>query len=214
MQHESTRRERMEARAERRDGWAAGRDEKAAALRKRNDPFRGDIAFFTQPGRLPERDRYFDRAERAYDHANVADRHATIADGIRDQLDRSIFGDDPDARERIEARIAGLEAERERKKAANAEYRKAHRAELRAMTKYERDQALPAAGWSLTNLGANIRRYKARLAALDAPPKRRTITARRDGDCAHCDERIEAGTNITKIGHGPWVHDRCAGGPA
>lgn len=211
MQHEgTTRRERMEARAARREEWAAGRRDKAAGLHAQNERYRGDIAFNTQPGHIPERARVIARSERAFEHTNVAASHDQKAAGIRSQLDRSIFDDDPDARERVQARIAGLEAERDRRKAANVEYRKAHRAELQAMTKYERDQALPAPGWSLTNLGANIRRYKARLAALDAPPKRRTITARRDGECEHCGEHIEAGTEITKIGHGPWLHDSCA----
>lgn len=117
--------------------------------------------------------------------------------------------DDHDARERLTERIAELEAQRERMKAANAEYRKEHRAELKGLTKYQRDELIPYPGWALTNLGANIRRNKQRFAALDAPPVIRTIAARRDGDCEACAERITAGELISKV-DGVWVHHRHA----
>ena len=51
--------------------------------------------------------------------AKIADLHASKAAGIREQLDRSIFSDDPDAVEALNARIAELEAKQEKMKAAN-----------------------------------------------------------------------------------------------
>ena len=51
--------------------------------------------------------------------AKIADLHANKAAGIREQLDRSIFSDDPDAVEAIQARIAELEAKQEVMKTAN-----------------------------------------------------------------------------------------------
>jgi hypothetical protein len=51
--------------------------------------------------------------------AKIADLHASKAAGIREQLDRSIFSDDPDAIEALRARIAELEEKQEKMKAAN-----------------------------------------------------------------------------------------------
>ncbi len=201
----TTRRERMEARAGRREDWAGGRREKAAALHKQDEHYRGDYAFNTQPGHIPERARVNARSQRAFEHSNVAESHDAKAVGIRRALCTSIFSDDTDARERMEAKIVKMEAQRDCQKAANAAYRKEHRAALKAMTKYERDCAVPFPPYSLTNLGTNIRRFKQRLAALDQPAVIRTIEARRGGDCDECSEPIEAGTLISKV-EGVWIH--------
>lgn len=208
-----TRRERMEARADRLDGWAAKRDEKAGALRQQDAHYRGDHAFNTQPGHIPERARVIARGQRAFDHTQKAGSMRGRAAGLRSATAGAIYSDDDDARERLEERIAGLETQRERMKAANADYRKAHRAELQPLTKYQRDELIPHPGYAMTNLGANIRRNRERLAALDAPPVIRTIAARRDGDCEACAERIAAGELISKVG-GVWVHQRHAPPPA
>ena len=52
-----TRRERLEAKVERRRDWAAGRRGQAADLYRYTDRYRGDVAFNTQPGHIPERAR-------------------------------------------------------------------------------------------------------------------------------------------------------------
>ena len=150
----STRRERAEARAARRREWAGGRQAKADALAAQNAPYRGDIAFNTQPGRIPERDRANQRDARAWEHTKMAAHHEAKADGIEAQLERTIFDDDPDACERLAERIAGLEAKRAAAKAFNAERRKAGL------------DILPS--YYLTNLGARIRRDRQRLARLEA----------------------------------------------
>ena len=49
----------------------------------------------------------------------MAQRHRSKAAGIRDQLDRSVYSDDPDAAERLRDRIARREAKRDRMKAIN-----------------------------------------------------------------------------------------------
>lgn len=211
-----TRRERMEARADKRDEWAAGRAEKAAGLHRQNEPYRGDHAFNTQPGHIPERARANARDVRALEHAQVAEEHANRAHGLRLQLDHAIYDDDPDIRERLTERIAVLEAQRDRMKARNAEYRKEHRAELKGATKYERNQAVPYPTWQVTNLGANIRRNVQRLEALDSPifhAQLRTIEARHNGECEACDDAIEAGELISKL-RGAWLHKRCVEGAA
>jgi hypothetical protein len=51
-------------------------------------------------------------------------------------------------------------------KADNAAFRKEHRAELKTMTAYQRDMAMPHRGYVTTNLTANIARNKKRLEEL------------------------------------------------
>ncbi len=161
-----TYRDRREARAERLRGWAAKRETDATAVFKRGEPYRGDIAFLTQPGHIPLRARVIAREDRAYESLRKADRMASRADGIESALAVSIYSDDEDAVERLEERIARLEAERDTIKSENAAYRKAHRAELAAMSAFERDRAMPHRGFVLTNLSGNIKRNKDRLAGL------------------------------------------------
>lgn len=191
-----TRRERMERRAERRREWAAGREDKAAALERRNEPYRGDYAFNTQPGHIPERARANRRSERAFEHQKVAEHHLSRAAGIEDQLDRSIFTDDDDAPEALRERIAEREEEREKRKRANAAWRKAGKpglgeedapawsalretlgAELtrQAIAGLEHQGRRDSGRWvpfswakpfDLTNIGARIRRDRERLESL------------------------------------------------
>lgn len=161
-----TTRERKLAKAERLRGWADGRAEKAAALHARNEPYRGDIAFNTQPGHIPERARAIARTERAWEHSAIAVDMARRADGIEAAADRAIYSDDPDAIDQLIARVAELEAKRDRMKIRNATFRKEHRADLKGKSAYERDQLVPHSGWEVTNLTANIARNRKRLEAL------------------------------------------------
>lgn len=160
-------RERREARAERLREWAGKREQRAAVVFEAGEPYRGDIAFNTQPGHIPERARLIAREDRAHESVAKAVSMRSRADGIDRQLAASIYDDDPDAIEQLRARIAELEAERDAAKAANAEYRKAHKAELAKMTPYQRDQAVPYPGYHFQNLSGNLSRQRARLARLE-----------------------------------------------
>jgi hypothetical protein len=97
----------------------------------------------------------------------MAQRHRQAADTIEAQLDASIYDDDPDAIERLRERIEQREAKRREMKAANAAYRKQHRDELKGMTAYGRDRAVPFPGYALSNLGGCISRDRKRLARLE-----------------------------------------------
>ena len=119
-----TRRERLEAKLTKREEWAAGRKAKAAGLLARNEPFREDIAFNTQPGHIPERARVIRREEKAVEHLDMAAHHAGKAFGLSEQLERSVFSDDTDAIEQLEARIAEREADAKRSAAINKAWRK------------------------------------------------------------------------------------------
>jgi hypothetical protein len=56
---------------------------KAEALHERNEPYRGDIAFNTQPGHIPERARALRRTEKAWKHEAKAREHLSKAAAYR-----------------------------------------------------------------------------------------------------------------------------------
>jgi Domain of unknown function (DUF3560) len=162
-----TYRERREARADRLDEWAGKREERAAAVFEAGKPFTSDYAFNTQPGHIPERARIIAREDRAHQSLGKAASMRSRADGIKGQLATSIYDDDPDAVGQLRARITRLESERDAAKAANAAYRREHKAELKAMTPYERGQAVLYPSYHLQNLSGNLSRQRARLARLE-----------------------------------------------
>jgi hypothetical protein len=162
----TTTRERREAKAARLEGWAEKRAAKADAGFRFGEQYRGDTAFWTQPGRIIERERVWQAHIRAGEDQSKAAGMTSRAAGITSQLNRSIYSDDTDALERLEERIAELVKQRDQMKAANASFRKAHRVELATMTAYRRDQAMPHQSYQVTNLSAEIRRNAKRLADL------------------------------------------------
>lgn len=130
-----TRRERMEARANKREQWAAARSKKSAAAFAASDmrEERSGIPL-GQPvlvGHHSERRhrRAIDKAtaamNRSIEHGRKADEHAAAAATLRARLDSSIFGDDADAIAALEARAAAHDAEAERNGRINAAWRKA-----------------------------------------------------------------------------------------
>lgn len=180
----TTHRERLEAKAERRESWAQSRAEQAERLHARNEPYRGDIAFNTQPGHIPERARVIARTEKAWEHSAKAREHESKAAGIETQLARSIFDDDPDAIEALTAKLERLEAERERWKSYNAACRKAKASTAEALALLDAAQRADLAStarvcaWQLgkygqapsyvtANLGGNISRLRQRIARLE-----------------------------------------------
>jgi hypothetical protein len=162
-----TYRERREAKVERLRGWAEKREVDAAAVFEANRPFTSDYAFNTQPGHIPLRARIIKQEDRAFESLQKAERMKSRAAEIQAQADHAIYSDDEDAVERLRERIAELEAKRDKIKTANAAYRKEHRAELAAMTAYERHQAVPFPAYVLQNLSGNITRNRKRLAQLE-----------------------------------------------
>jgi len=181
-----TRRERLERKIERREEWAAGRRDKAATLRAYGGSLRQDWAFITQPGPIPERARMNRKDEQAAEHAKMAEHHDAKAAGLEAQLERSVFSDDPDAIEQLEARIAEHEAKRDRMRRVNALYKKGDvaglaalgldlerlRVKLAAAGPYWGDK--PHVAYELTNLGARIRADRERIAAIRARTQRAT----------------------------------------
>jgi len=162
-----TYRERREQRAANYRQWAGKREATAAAVFKADEHYTSDYAFNTQPGHIPERARLIRRHDRQHESLAKAASMRGRADTIEDQLAGSIYDDDPDAVEQLRARIARLEAERDAAKARNAEYRKAHKAELAAMSAYQRNQSMPYPSYHFQNLSGNLSRQRQRLARLE-----------------------------------------------
>ena len=180
-----TRRERLEAKLEKRREWADKREKEAAArfagVRRITDniPFGQPILVGHHSERHARADqRRIDSGMRAgFDAQNMAAHHIGKAGGLADQLDKSIFSDDTDALERLQERIAELKAQRDAMKKSNAAYRKGPAAwaahlgvsserEAALRTKIEADyswQRQPHPAYELTNLGGNIRRLEKRL---------------------------------------------------
>lgn len=204
----TTRRERMERRIERREEWADGRRRKAAGLEKQNEPFRGDWAFATQPGRIPERERANRRDAKAHEHRSVAEHHDSKAAGLRSQLKRTIFSDDPDAVEQLGAKIERLDAQRKRMKRVNA----AHRAYLKNpavldsakwadLTDEERTRIKtyePAYSWephpfppyALKNIGGRIKQARERIKQIQVRAERTERAKQAGGVLVEGDEWV------------------------
>lgn len=168
-----TYRDRREARAARLDEWATKRRERAAAVFETNRPYTTDYAFNTQPGHIPARARIIAQEDRAFESIRKAEGMAARADHIRDQLDASIYSDDPDAIERLGERIAKLEAERESVKAHNKTHRHGKLCtcppECDCRSGFPRSCSCknhPLPAYVLTNLTGNIKRNRDRLEIL------------------------------------------------
>ena len=186
-----TRRERKEARLDRRLEWAAGRDRKAAAGFAQAAAIADHIPM-GQPilvghrseGRARrDQDRIHAGMSRSVESQDMAAHHRSKAAGIQDQLDRCIFSDDADAPERLRERIAEMEATRDARKRANAAFKRggieAVRAEVGDKIALDGARTMQLCHWvkvpfppySLTNLGANIRRLQKRLTEIEAKAK-------------------------------------------
>ena len=181
-----TRRERLERKIEKREEWAEGRDDKANALRAYGDKFRGDHAFNTQPGHIPERDRMNKRDDKAHEHSQMAGHHRSKAAGLQHQLDRTIFSDDADAIDALEAKIAKMEAKRDSMKAANRIIRRKPKNEPTPEKLKELSVLMGSGGiaasllvpdfagrigfpsYALTNLGGNIGRCRKRIQQIES----------------------------------------------
>lgn len=127
------RRERLEAKVEKRREWAESRRKRSeagfakAARIADGIPFGQPILVGHHSERHARRDaaRIESGMREGCESAKMANHHTGKAAGLIDQLDSSIFSDDTDAIEALEARIAEREAERDRIKAYNASCRKA-----------------------------------------------------------------------------------------
>lgn len=207
-----TYRERREARAERLRGWAAKRETKSAAGFDKAHRI-ADMIPFGQPilvghhsERHARRDRdRIDAGMRAgVENERKAQDMLGRAAGIETADEHAIYSDDSDAVDRLQERIAALEARQALMKEINAAIRKGVsldtldlserlKAELMSNARHAGCKGFPA--YALSNNNANIRRNQARLKELQnpRPPAPRWITVRYSGKCADCGNPINRG---------------------
>jgi Domain of unknown function (DUF3560) len=182
-----TYRERREARAARLRQWAASREAKAAqsasSVQAVADmiPLGQPILLGHHSQRRAERDR--DRIERGMrrtiEHTSKAREFSRRAENIDAAAEDAIYSDDPDAIVKLRARIAERESERDTIKAYNAACRKGTpdpatlpdrlRSDLQAAINAWGESQCPNGrfpAYTLSNLSANIRRDRQRLASL------------------------------------------------
>lgn len=180
-----TYRDRRLARADRLREWSDKRVQRANATLAADEPYTHDIAFLTQPGRIPERSRMNARADRAYVSLAKAESMTSRADNIDRAATHAIYTDDADAIERLRERIADLEAQRYRITAYNASCRsyakvgsmgdrsildQRQRDDLANLERYvpnslRAGHALPA--YAVSNLSGNISKQRERLARME-----------------------------------------------
>jgi hypothetical protein len=192
-----TRRERLERKVERRGEWADKASARSTSLSNESHRMMSVIPM-GQPiliGHHSEkrdrnyRNRAWNKMGAAVAQQDLAEHHESKAAGLSAQLDRTIFSDDDNAVEAIEARIAEHEAEREQMKKINALYRKNDAAGLAALgINLESLKAkLVAAGpyfgksphmpYEMSNLGGRIQADKKRLQAIKAQQQRQEAAA-------------------------------------
>lgn len=184
-----TRRERLERKLEKRQEWADkatvrsgarfGAADRAVAGIEPGQPIL--VGHHSERRHRAALERCDSNMRRGFEESKLADHHRAKASGLETALDRSIFSDDPDAVESIEARIAANEAKRERMKLINKLYRKADAAKLSELgidyaKLHERLNApdvfswcrIPYVAYELSNLGGRITADRKRLEAIKA----------------------------------------------
>lgn len=207
----TTRRERLEARLARRQEWAASRERKsteaytAAIKATEHIPFGQPILVGHHSEGHHRRDiaRSDSKMRAACEHSNMAEHHTSKANGLERALANSIFSDDDNAIKALTAKVAAMEAERERMKLVNKLYRKGDVEGLKALgiDLEQLKQSLAAKGaywggaphlpYEMSNLGGNITRCKKRIEDI----KRRNARA----------EAAEQAGGVSIEDHGEYV---------
>lgn len=182
-----TRRERLESKLEKRTLWADKAEHRAS---QRFDNARAATAGieFGQPILVGHHSEKRHRAaiarmessmRKGCEEQKLAEHHEQKAHGLENQLDRSIYSDDDNAIEALEARIAEREAERARIKAYNASCRKGKRdvnlldakqqADLVSIARvcaYQLGKNGEMPAYVAANLSGNIRQDRLRIATI------------------------------------------------
>lgn len=241
----ATTRERRMARADRLDDWSTTHDAKAAGAER---TFRqiADMIPVGQPvlvGHHSERRHRRDigRQDAALGamvtERRTAESQRSRAANIRAATDASIFDDDDNAVEALQARIDGLEAQRtaivEFNKAARkakgdtaliaaalaqlpADLQRSYLSAVQHAAYSIRNGAFPA--YHLSNLSGSISKQRKRLeqlqrqATLEPGTVTRRCTNKYAGDCRVCDQKVDAGAGIAEKLHGEgWTvrHHDC-----
>jgi len=188
-----TRRERLERKVEKREEWAEKRDvEGHNGYERANEaakPFENGqpilIGHHSEKMMRAAQKRVDTNMRACIENHNMAEHHRDKAVGLQNQLDHSIFSDDPDAVERLEEKISEMESRQAFMTAVNKICRNKKRddaekmEQIVAMGAREEDaktilhpeyhwQSVGFESFELSNNNANIRRCKDRLATIKA----------------------------------------------
>jgi len=192
-----TRRERLENKLARREEWADKAHARSEAAHAKVDSIASNIPLgqpilvghHSEAHARRDAERIRSGMDKAVNEGKLAAHHESKAAGLASQLDNSIFSDDDNAIEALQARIAEREREAEHMKAVNAAWKKATAAKDPNATKADRltdlvnrgiitaaealdrskffalchweDKPFPT--YATTNLRANIRRDRERI---------------------------------------------------
>lgn len=189
-----TTRERLEHKLEKREEWAAKASERCTAEFETARQITEHIPFgqpilvghHSEAGHRRAIERSAGHMDKGCEAYNLAKYHESKARGLQDQLDRTIFSDDEDAVERIEAKIAEKEATQERYKRINKIIRSKATPEEKvaalvitcgmteagAKERVEKNAQIPS--YAMTNNNSEIRRLKQRLVSIKARNERRS----------------------------------------
>ncbi len=194
-----TRRERLERKVERREEWAQKRTAQSNAEFAKSDAIGKHIPFgqpilvghHSEKRARRDQEKMCNALDRSVENANMASHHVQKAAGLRDYLDKSIFSDDEDAVEAIDAKITELEEAQafmvavnkicRSKKLSDVEkaceiktaYPKLSHETIDGILHPKRDyEDVGFPRWALSNNSANVRRYKQRLESIKARQER------------------------------------------
>ena len=204
----TTRRERIEARLYQRQEWAEKANVKSQAEFVKADEhverFAGGqpiiVGHHSEASARRDRERSDNAMRRGIEREGTAARHDEVAGTLKSELDRSIYLDDPDAKEHLTERIAHLEARREHMKGVNKAARRLAKTNPDFTTKEYMDavgltegddlkgmgviaelssgKSLPGyPSYQLTNLSGRVNRERNRLKSLTGVTEQRTSPA-------------------------------------
>ena len=204
----TTRRERIEARLYQRQEWAEKANVKSQAEFVKADEhverFAGGqpiiVGHHSEASARRDRERSDNAMRRGIERAGTAARHDEVAGTLKSELDRSIYLDDPEAKEHLTERIAHLEARREHMKGVNKAARRLAKTNPDFTTKEYMDavgltegddlkgmgviaelssgKSLPGyPSYQLTNLSGRVNRERNRLKSLTGVTEQRTSPA-------------------------------------
>lgn len=181
-----TRREQKENKIEKRLEWAASREKKAGLAHVSSNEAVANIPL-GQPilvGHHSEKrhrkalDRAHNNMSQSVEHLDMSKRHIERAEGIKHQLDNTIFSDDADVFERLQAKIeaikseiAGMKAQNEKAKIERSKLSKEEQESIVNMTRRFLGDKIPSKyrffqSFEFTNLNAKRRQAEKRFGSL------------------------------------------------
>ena len=177
-----TRRERKERKIKKREEWAKSRNKKSDAAYKTADEIakafeNGQpilIGHHSEKRARRDQEKIHNNMRKCIDNSDMANHHLEKAEGLQQQLDNTIFSDDPDSVERLQEKVNTLEKKRNRLKKIKKALTKGIEIVLTEAEKKHLESNKRCWGdynimpYELTNLGATIRTAKKRIEKISA----------------------------------------------